>query len=104
MSPFDLERPPKGWVRMRASGARTCNLSSAPSWWWMLVVDRRGLLVGLTTGLTAALLFSSCRSATIAPPQHFAGLLMLVEGKEAYELGKHLEILNDPTRRLSIEE
>jgi 7TMR-DISM extracellular 2 len=70
----------------------------------MLVIDRRGLLVGLITGLMSALLFSGCRSAATAPLQGSSSSLVLVEGQEGYALAPHLEILNDPTRRLSIEE
>jgi two-component system, sensor histidine kinase LadS len=69
-----------------------------------MLIDRRGLLVGLMTGLMSPLLFSGCRSAATAPLQGSASSLVLVEGQEGYALGPHLEILNDPTRRLSIEE
>jgi len=87
-----------------ALGVGTGKMSSALSWPWRLVTDRRDLLFGLLSGLMSFLLFSGCRGAAPPPPTSSSGSLTLVAGQEAYELGLHLEILADPTRMLSIEE
>ena len=60
--------------------------------------------VAALIALISPLPFLGCRSATVVPPQGVSGPLRLVEGQEAYTLGSHLQVLNDPTRRLSIEE
>ncbi len=55
-------------------------------------------------GPISLLLALGCQTAVAASPQGSSGVLQIVKGKETYSLGHHLEILEDPTRRLSIED
>ncbi|HEX2524042.1 MAG TPA: 7TM-DISM domain-containing protein, partial [Terriglobia bacterium] len=50
------------------------------------------------------LLALACHKAIAAPPQGSSGVLQIGKGKETYALGRHLEILEDPTGRMSIED
>ena len=75
--------------RLRAAGCR-----SLPAF---------GLSIGFA-GQMSILLALGCHNTVAATLQGSSGVLQLVKDKESYPLGHHLEILEDPTRRMSIEE
>src|SRR5688572_16341620 len=62
-----------------------------------------GLTIGLA-GLMSILLALGCPNTVAATLQGSSGVLQLVKDKESYPLGHHLEIIEDPTRRMPIEE
>ena len=62
-----------------------------------------GLSIWLA-GLMSILLALGCHNTVATTLQGSSGVLQLVKDKESYPLGHHLEILEDPTRRMSIEE
>ena len=88
------------WIRRPSFAVRTCRRLYA-------VGSRNSPLFGLNIGLAGPTLFLlalGCHNAVAAPPQGSSGVLQIVQGKETYALGRHLEILEDPTRRMSIED